>query len=236
MFKKFKTTTLAVVTAAATLLGSGQAWALEVWDGSNTINAYNDLLWGSDATISFASVLSSGDCRYLGGIIRRNAVGSGTYDINIWGDNGFMSLVGGYYSNGNWVTDGTPTVTINTVAFCAGVDAADIDNFDVLGDGGPRATDVGDVFGITFEYAGYSYTFGLNNYELVNTRTPITPPDNEPPSVTLTSETKTLSGTTQVVVDVQFNEAVTGFDPENDINDLITVSYTHLTLPTICSV
>ena len=29
MFNKLKTTTLAAVTAAATLLGSGQAWALE---------------------------------------------------------------------------------------------------------------------------------------------------------------------------------------------------------------
>ena len=43
MFNKFKTTTLAAVTAAATLLGSGQAWAL---DGSNEEDNYINYNFG----------------------------------------------------------------------------------------------------------------------------------------------------------------------------------------------
>ena len=200
MFKKFKTIALAMVTAAATLLGSGQAWAF----GGPDIPFNLDTNW-------------AGTC----GALDLMVSGTQTGHINI------RPTTGGNFSpaNGRWVGGGVGTASGSiTASFLeANCGLSSVQNFSATGPSGSFSTDsyngvsfraTDDATGVTSDYE-YALS-GVTNTVLIKTITPI--PDTTSPSVTLSSTTTTLTGTDPFTVTATFDEDVTGFD--DLVNDI----------------
>jgi len=218
MFNKFKTTTLAAVAAAAAL-NITPAHALSIYDGTNGIELTTNI-----APVFFGGELGTGDCvsqrrgPWRGPMpddpfFGPGATNDGAYDVSLIVRGAVISRVeAGLYDDGRWMSSPVSAIDASLIAFCAGVPLAEIINFQPLGAGGPSATDAGAFFGFTFEHDGFLYRFGVTDNEFVDTRTPITPPDNEAPTVSLSSTTTTLTGTDPFTVTATFSEDVTGFE------------------------
>lgn len=216
MINKLKTTTLAVVTAAATLLGSGQAWALDVtydnivlvtalpapgcdgatllttkyFDGTNNVITVGVTSGSSSADFVQASFTTSG------ALISANVIANSDTDP-FFGFN-FVELLCTNLSN-------VTTVSANTITD-AGAYAS--------------ASFVGNVFDAddSNDSLRYRYTVGfegVTNTQPVFRRALL---DATAPSVTLSSTTTTLAGTAPFTVTATFDEDVTGFD--DLVNDI----------------
>lgn len=193
MFTKLKTTTLAVVTAAATLLGSGQAWALDAYNNFNifpvgpcSFNLFGNT--GPNGSSIFLRALTS-PLGYVSPALQQEA----------------LSDYSGASNN----------FTPSTLATCGFTDATNIvidgvslpwQNDDYYGVRW-RATDPADGVLKDWEVAWS----GASGSALINTAIPV-PTDTTSPSVTLSSTTTTLTGTDPFTVTATFDEDVTGFD------------------------
>jgi len=201
MFNKLKTTTLAAVTAATTLLGSGQAWAF-----GGVIPVTVDTNWaGTCGTLTLSNGIDTGHIN-----LRPNS--GGNYSPN----------------NGRWVggSIGTTTGAITPALLEAECGLSSVQNFSTTSPSGSFSTDsyngvsfraTDDATGVTSDYE-YAIS-GVTNTVIIKTITPVT--DSTAPSVTLSSTTTTVTGTDPFTVTATFDEAVTGF---NDLVNDITIA------------
>lgn len=214
MFKKLKTTTLAVVTAAATLHGVEHAHAFDLPTngppvvrgvGCTASNVQGAFMGYSRLSQGLAYVSRVGSFQYFPGSPSYDANRAYRYDAQAqaaWEDG---------------VSTGCPLDEIVVERF------ERPENVDVPAEGDPGAAAayaatqyIGVVFTARNTDDGLYYRHewavsGATNTQLINTRTLITPPDTTPPTVELSSSTSTLSGVTPFTVTATFNEYVTGF-------------------------
>ena len=204
MFNKFKTTTLAVVTAAATLLGSGQAWAFEV------------------PAIPQNFTGNMGTCEvYLSHYEYSPGINSGNTYVLVGGFNS-ENNVSPIYESGS-IRTSTPALNQAYVENNCGVTG--ITNFSIDAANTTYALD--DYLGLVVEGIDPSNGLptrweaafvGVTNTQLVFTKTIA---DTTAPTVTLSSATTTLDGTAPFTVTATFDETVTGFD---DLVNDVTVT------------
>ena len=216
MFNKFKTTSLATITAAATLLGSGQAWALDV--------TYDN--------IAIVSGLPAPGCDGAG--LRTSKYFNGTNNVitsSIYGGSGSGDFVQTLFTtsgalisaNGIAQSDTDPFFGFNVVeSLCPNLSNVTTVSANTISDAGAYASAsfVGNVFDAddSNDSLRYRYTVGfegVTNTQPVFRRALL---DATAPSVTLSSATTTLTGTAPFTVTATFDEDVTGFD--DLVNDI----------------
>jgi hypothetical protein len=194
MFNKLKTTTLAAVTAAATLLGSGQAWALE---------------FAGDIGISQTANQNATGC-YIA--VWKN-------DSNGWA--GVQRLVatptsptsGGSWWRGSVVEPGAAMDEASIESMCGVTDVDIIRNVGASGNFftqsylGIEFTARSNVDGLMYHYefalSGATTTVGIATRTLL---------DNTSPTVTLSGTQAPLTNTDPFTVTAIFSEDVTGFE------------------------
>lgn len=203
------------MTAATTLLGSGQAWALTSFNGSNALTSWSPYDYqpfefdgGLGASVGCIADIS---------LFRNDPGNIDLFNVR-WFDPSysFLGNVGGglYYSTISGDPEPLPweptgeTFDINDVALCAGVPVSEISNFQTIGVA-DNSLLAGDFFGISFEHAGYLYRVGVTDNGVENSRISI---DSNSPTVTLSSTTTALTGTDQFTVTATFSEDVTGLE------------------------
>ena len=230
MFNKFKTATVAAITAAATLLASTASVNAFTGDASNynwTPASYglsSGPLSGSNCNL-FAVAgpddFGGGEVAYL--ILWRNqpafqaSLSSGAHSI-AWGVSGPPFEV--YY-----VDPGSPPATNAQLQGCGFTSARNYAGFSP--DISIHGTDIRDFtgdYGFSFDFddaaTGQGYTcrvgwFGGFGSAIQNQCSPLY---STSPKVTLSSATTTLTGTDPFTVTATFDEDVTGFDDlANDI-------------------
>lgn len=189
MFTKLKTTTLAALTAAATLLGSGQAWALE-FAGNIVI---------SNATGCFIEVWKN--------------------DSNGWaGVQGLIATPTSPTSGGSWWGGSVvePGAVMDEAAIASMCDVTDVNIIRNVGASGNFFTQ--SYLGIEFTARSnvdglmYHYEFALSGATTtvgIATRTLL---DNTSPTVTLSGTQAPLTNTDPFTVTAIFSEDVTGFE------------------------
>ena len=202
---------IVVAAAAAVSFGSGQAWALSTYDGTNSIN-----LNAFDAPGSFAfSGNQVGGCGAVYRVVRD--INGEQYRVGVQTNTGWYLPNSIQYFQGIWDTNqgGSQPITTNVIAECIpGASAADIQNLTLFNANGESINSI-TFHGIEFIYNGFRYTYGINDVGVVNERTAI---DSTSPTVSLSSTTTTLSGVTPFTVTATFDEDVTGFtDIANDV-------------------
>ena len=176
MFKKFKTTTLAAVTAAATLFGSGQAWAL-------------------DGIIVFQNTPNfAGNCRAY---VEQN---TGISYVTLGNTNAFPQ--GTRYNNA--APGGIQTGPTITIALIEGCGLSAITNFSSDGADSTHATDnyIGYSFRATDDATGITSDYelalsGVTNTVVINTVIPI----NQAPMADAGSDQSVASATAPVTLD-----------------------------------
>jgi hypothetical protein len=194
MFNKLKTTTLAAVTAAATLLGSGQAWALE---------------FAGDIGISQTANQNATGC-YIA--VWKN-------DSNGWA--GVQRLIatptsptsGGSWWRGSVVEPGAAMDEASIESMCGVTDVDIIRNVGASGNFftqsylGIEFTARSNVDGLMYHYefalSGATTTVGIATRTLL---------DNTSPTVTLSGTQAPLTNTDPFTVTAIFSEDVTGFE------------------------
>lgn len=217
MFKKLKTTTLAVFAAAATLIGSGQAWAYTI-GGVGAI--YGDVA-DSDVTVGpfptgCIDAVVQAETDFGGGFIVPGiaAIRFGNPASN---NNNFGQLnhEGG---NSSWAViyrNHTDTAPLQACA-ASGTTVTGISWTGPAANGIPLAGPSG-AMTMVVDYTDSSnnaftctigWPGGLNT-DLVSVCNAV---DSTSPSVTLSSTTTTLTGTDPFTVTATFDEDVTGFD------------------------
>jgi hypothetical protein len=199
MFNKLKTTTLAVVAAAATLLGSGHAWAFthttdlshSVPFGTCTLYYYfdEDFLAGGTTAAIYVSA--------------PNQMWAGSYE---WGSSSTTVPVGPLPNPAN----------VADTELCG---FTNISNFAAEGATDPTFADEA-YMGISFRandpttgaLTDYEFAIaGATNTQIVTTAIPV-PTDTTAPTVTLSGAPASLTGTDPFTVTATFDEDVTGFD------------------------
>ncbi|MDQ2068214.1 Ig-like domain-containing protein [Xinfangfangia sp. CPCC 101601] len=205
MFNKLKKTTLAALTAAATLVGSGQAWAFQTQ--------------GVPANPAPGGV-TLGNCQvYMGQYT------DGTMDVYI----DFSATVMPAWQFSNITpTPSFPPNPISTGLIETNCGITGATNLTIDGANGTFASD--DYYGfsvegtdpISGEYSRWEFAFtGAATTTLIAQRTLATPPDTTAPTVTLSGGPASLIGTDPFTVTATFSEDVTGFD---DLANDVTVT------------
>ena len=213
MFTKPKTTILAVITAAATLLGSGHAWAYTISGADNVYN--HDVVVGPfpsgciDASVDPEFDFGDGLPNPGRSLIR---FGNPASNNNNYGQ---LSHEGGNSSGAVYYRNHTDTAPLQACA-ASGTTVTGIswtgpaaDGISLAGPSGAMTMVVdytdssNNAFTCTIGWPG-----GLNT-DLVSV---CNAADSTSPSVTLSSTTTTLTGTDPFTVTATFDEDVTGFD------------------------
>ncbi|TQM89849.1 Ig-like domain-containing protein [Roseinatronobacter monicus] len=229
-----KAISLAAVTAAATLIGSGQAWAF-----TDPIIAQTVVLGVGCDSLGFPFATAIWNTRGSQGIVGLN--GPGLYqNLRTAANNGPFNNGFGYHSSSIPVSDWVGLVDSQ----CANLTDINVEQWDSIPTRNAvpapgfyevdfnNTTRVGVVFTALDTNDGFYYRHewalvGQSNQVIVNIRTQIPTPDTTPPSVTLSSTTTTLTGTDPFTVTATFDEDVTGFDDlANDVtitNGTVTV-------------
>lgn len=213
MFNKLKTTTLAAITGTATLLGSGQAWALDQVNFQSPPLLIVDSLvqgWAGPQECDVTVVLSGG-AEVVISPFGQQPFATGRFLNNAWDPNRIPS------------PDADVIARINECIVLSGYPAgSSITNF-ARSAGGP-GTDYFqlDWLGISFEFNGITYEYGLRgqqNTQIVwSAQIPPPPSDTTSPSVTLSGGPASITGTDPFTVTATFDEDVTGFDDlANDV-------------------
>lgn len=217
MFNKIKTTTLAAVTAAATLFGSGQAWALDVNFSQST---FSPIILQPGAV---------GNC----GVFQSSQSGSTVgYGIDLGLSPGNSSLSPRFGVGGAHIlaSSGNPGGSISAGSFTPLSQSVlenvcgltNISNLVIVGPSLPLSNLA--YYGTSFRATApdgntYDYEFAFSGPTSTQTISTITlVPDTTAPTVTLSGAPAASTGTTPFTVTATFDEDVTGFD--DLVNDI----------------
>lgn len=217
MFNKLKTTTLAALTASATLAGSGQAWALsdpvltnnrEVGIGCDTTSAFPSgaLIGYENTSQGFVGLMFYLAYSYMESSDSYNP--NFAYERRVRTQADWVARMATICPNlSNIVVEDYTAITQDT-----SIPASPQRKVDFL-----AASRVGVIFTALDSRDGLYYRHnwgveGVTNSAIVNTRVQIPTPDTTSPTVTLSSTTTTLTGTDPFTVTATFDEDVTGFD------------------------
>lgn len=207
MFNKMKATTLAVVIAAATLLGSEQAWAFDA-----TFNSGNSGIVDSTVVV--------GNCKPAVFVV---GAPTNTYIVrfNDPVNPGSPMQANPYWQNGN-VLSRWSTFSPSEIETRCGL--TNVVNFTMTTASGTPATN--SYIGVSFrgtesDGSVYNYEYALSGATgttFIQSRVLV---DTTSPTVRLSSTTTTLNGVTPFTVTATFDEDVTGF---TDIASDVTIT------------
>jgi hypothetical protein len=227
MFNGFKTTTLAAITAAATLLGSGQAWAISGDRSAAQEFFYFGGQLGDGSVARLPSRASIDNCSFRIG--RLDFVGDTTqgdprvaWDVSLGDDDAGVALKPNreawtFSSAGNpqatWRGSGASGIRLFRINECLAArgltgTAQNLQQFS-----GSASIETVEFYGFSFEYLGDTYRFG---WEGLSNSVPLNPlivdPDTTAPTVMFDEYPNALSGDTPFTVKTIFSEDVTGFN------------------------
>ena len=214
MFTKLKTTILAAAAAAATLAGSGPAWALDVSPASPPVSSGNAIPGCSTATweVIYADFTAVPGLGFQQKSVNMSWAGGGAQSIQVEmnADGSFRAMRAGDYGEifPGFSTLNAACPNLTFVSYDVQTpETTDAAAFDAAGFAGLvfLATDSTD--GVTYRYTtGFE---GVTNSVGVFRREPL---DTTSPSVTLSGGPASLTGTDPFTVTATFDEDVTGFD------------------------
>jgi len=190
MFKKLKTTILAAVTATATLLGSGQAWALT--NGPDARVVYQLVQGGSGCEVNVER--GHGGWSFAGFSLPRR------WETYVWTGAAWLapSTFGGIRSDADTIS------FINQCLVSAGYPAGStISNFQSTRGGLGNNFGTMSWLGFSFDFEGVTYRFGLEgaaNTSIVDDQVPA-PPANQAPTANAGSDQMVASATDPVTLD-----------------------------------
>jgi len=202
MFKKLKTTTLAMVASAATVAGSGQAWAFDATVLSGVVDSTVVVGNCTPSVLVLGAPTNTYIVRF-----KDPANPSSPMQVNpYWQSGNSFNFLSTFSPSEIETRCGLTNVVNFTMTTASGTPATN----SYIGVSFRGTESDGSVYDYEYALSGATGTTFIQSRVLV--------PDTTSPSVTLSSTTTTLTGTAPFTVTATFDEDVTGFDDRaNDV-------------------